>query len=70
MMQWAVGKADEMSCDCYVEANVIGERLYEKFGFVPIGGVHRPRKLNADREWRELENKWPLIFRWMKRPKR
>ena len=68
MLEWGLEQADRMKCNTYVEANVHGEKLYRKFGFVSTLDVQNPRKLHADDEWRELEYRWPLRFRWMVRP--
>jgi len=70
MVKWGLAKADEMGCESFVEASTLGQALYESLGFVFSGEVHNPRKPQAesDEEWKAVEDKWPLWFRWMWRP--
>ncbi|KAF2796037.1 GNAT acetyltransferase-like protein [Melanomma pulvis-pyrius CBS 109.77] len=70
-LQWGIEKADEMNVEAFIEATVDGAQLYERFGFVTKHIMNlRMEEVDADSEWRRLEEEYPLKYRWMERGKR
>lgn len=70
MLKWGLDKADELGCESFVEASEIGQPFYESFGYICSGETFIPRKPGeeSNAEWKALEEKWQLWFRWMWRP--
>jgi len=70
MLQWGINRADEMGVEAFIQATVEGKELYENFGFVTkdIMDLKKPG-MQGDAEWVKLERRYPLVYRWMERPK-
>jgi hypothetical protein len=63
LVEWGAKKADEMGVTCFVEASLVGRRLYEGCGFVVKEDV-KLEGANIKEEWKDYET---IEFLWMER---
>jgi hypothetical protein len=71
MMSWGLQKAEELDLECFLEASLLGKRLYERFDFIALMSmVVNTDKKNPSQTWTRLQSQYsPITVTLMWRPR-